>query len=84
MPAKPRLGVLLSGRVSNFGAIARNVISGKLPCEIGMVFSNKPDAAGLELARELGLPHMAIKSAGVERTAFDTQVAELLKEHRID
>ena len=49
-----------------------------------MVFSNKPEAAGLELAREFGLPHRAIKSAGVERTAFDTQVAELLKEHRID
>ena len=81
---KARLGILLSGRGSNFEAIARNVLSGRLPCEIGLVFSNKPEAAGLQLARDLGLPHASIKSAGVERTAFDTQAAELLKEHQID
>jgi phosphoribosylglycinamide formyltransferase 1 len=81
---KARLGILLSGRGSNFEAIARNVLNGTLPCEIGLVFSNKPEAAGLKLARDLRLPHAAIQSAGVERTAFDTQVAELLREHRID
>ena len=81
---KARLGILLSGRGSNFEAIARNVLDGKLPCEIGLVFSNKPEAAGLQLACNLRLPHAAIQSAGVERTAFDAQVAELLKEHRID
>lgn len=81
---KARLGILLSGRGSNFEAIARNVLNGKLPCEIAVVFSNKPEATGLQLARELGLPHAAIKSAGVERTAFDAQVAKLLKEHRVD
>ena len=79
-----RLGVLLSGRGSNFEAIARNVMHGSLDCEIGLVFSNKPEAAGLQRAREWGLPHASIKSAGVERTAFDAQVVELLKEHRID
>jgi phosphoribosylglycinamide formyltransferase 1 len=79
-----RLGILLSGRGSNFEAIARNVLNGTLPCEIGLVFSNKPEAPGLRLARDLGLPHAAIPSAGVERTAFDAQVAELLKEYRID
>lgn len=81
---KARLGILLSGRGSNFEAIAWNVSNGKLPCEIALVFSNKPEAAGLQLARDLGLPHAAIKSAGVERTAFDAQVAELLKEHCVD
>jgi len=81
---RARLGILLSGRGSNFEAIARNVLNGKLPCEIALVFSNKPEAAGLQLARDLGLPHAAIKSAGVERTAFDAQVAALLKEHRVD
>ena len=81
---KARLGILLSGRGSNFEAIARNVLGGKLPCEIGLVFSNKPEAAGLQTARELRLPHVAIKSAGVERTAFDAQVVELLQKHRID
>ena len=81
---KARLGILLSGRGSNFEAIARNVLEGRLPCEIGLVFSNKPEAAGLRLARELGLPHASIKSAGVERTAFDAQVAEILKKHQIN
>ena len=81
---KARLGILLSGRGSNFEAIARNVLGGRLPCEIGLVFSNKPEAAGLQLARNLGLPHASIKSSGVERTAFDAQVAELLKKHQID
>ncbi|MBV8709405.1 MAG: phosphoribosylglycinamide formyltransferase [Acidobacteriaceae bacterium] len=81
---RARLGILLSGRGSNFEAIARNVLNGKLPCEIALVFSNKPEAAGLQLARDLGLPRAAIKSAGVERTAFDAQVAALLKEHRVD
>ncbi|MBV9034691.1 MAG: phosphoribosylglycinamide formyltransferase [Acidobacteriaceae bacterium] len=81
---RARLGILLSGRGSNFEAIARNVLNGKLPCEIALVFSNKPEAAGLQLAHDLGLPHAAIKSAGVERTAFDAQVAALLKEHRVD
>ncbi|HZQ52142.1 MAG TPA: phosphoribosylglycinamide formyltransferase [Bryobacteraceae bacterium] len=79
-----RLGILLSGRGSNFEAIARNVLSGRLPCEIGFVFSNRPDAAGLARARELGLPCGSIPSAGMERAAFDAQVVELLKQHRVD
>lgn len=79
-----RLGILLSGRGSNFEAIARNVLSGRLPCEIGFVFSNRPDAAGLARARELGLPCGSIPSAGVERAAFDAQVADLLRQHRVD
>ncbi len=82
--SRPRLGILLSGRGSNFEAIARNVLDGHLDCEIGFVFSNKPDAPGLARARELSLPCGAIASAGLERTAFDAQVADLLREHRID
>ena len=81
---KARLGILLSGRGSNFEAIARNVLGGRLPCEIGLVFSNKPEAAGLQVAREMSLPHAAIQSTGVERTAFDAQVVELLQKHQID
>ena len=79
-----RLGILLSGRGSNFEAIARNVLSGRLHCEIGFVFSNRPDAPGLARARELGLPCGAIPSAGVDRAAFDRQVIDLLEQHRID
>lgn len=79
-----RIGILLSGRGSNFEAIARNVLEGKLDCEIGFVFSNKPSAPGLARARELGLPCGSIDSAGRERTAFDTQVADLLQQHQVD
>ena len=81
---RPRLGILLSGRGSNFEAIAGNVLSDRLACEIGFVFSNKPQAAGLARARELGLPCGTIESAGVERTAFDAQVVDLLKQHGVD
>ena len=79
-----RLGILLSGRGSNFEAIATNVRAGHLDCEIGFVFSNKPEAPGLARARELGLPCGAIPSVGVDRVAFDLQVIDLLKQHRID
>ena len=82
--SRKRLGILLSGRGSNFEAIAANVLSGMLDCEIGFVFSNKPNAAGLARARELGLPAGCIPSAGVERAAFDAQVAQLLKQHGVD
>ena len=79
-----KLGVLLSGRGSNFEAIARNVLTGKLRCEIGFVFSNRPDAPGLARAKELGFPHGCIPSAGRNRAEFDSQVATLLKEHGVE
>lgn len=79
-----RLGILLSGRGSNFEAIARNVLSGRLDCEIGFVFSNKPQAPGLALARELGLPCGSLESVGLDRAAFDAQVADLLHDHGCD
>ena len=81
---KKRLGILLSGRGSNFEAIAQNVSSGQLNCEIGFVFSNKPDAPGLARARELGFPHASIESAGRDRAAFDEEVAKLLQSNDID
>lgn len=81
---KPRLGILLSGRGSNFAAIAANVRNRKLDCEIGIVFSNRQNAGGLEHARVLGLPTACIPSVGLERRAFDLQVLELLKAHAVD
>lgn len=80
----PRLGILLSGRGSNFEAIARNVRNGTLACDIGVVFSNKPDAPGLALARELGLPWETLSSRGVDRAEFDLRVAAILKQHQVD
>jgi phosphoribosylglycinamide formyltransferase 1 len=82
--SRARLGILLSGRGSNFAAIERNISSGKLECEIGLVFSNKPEAAGLAHARSLGLPCVSLPSAGMERTAFDAKVAQMLKNQSID
>lgn len=79
-----KLGILLSGRGSNFEAIARSVREGKLDCEIGFVFSNRPNAPGLAKARELGLPHGCIPSGGRDRTEYDSEVAALLKQHGVE
>jgi phosphoribosylglycinamide formyltransferase-1 len=79
-----KLGILLSGRGSNFEAIARNVRDNVLPCDIGFVFSNRPDAPGLANAREYGFPCGSISSRGVERADFDMQVADLLRQHEVD
>jgi phosphoribosylglycinamide formyltransferase-1 len=82
--SKRRLGILLSGRGSNFEAIAANVLSGKLDCEIGFVFSNRPGAPGLARARELGLPCGALESKGLDRETYDRQIVSLLRDHGVD
>jgi len=79
-----KLGILLSGRGSNFEAIARNVRSGALDCEIGFVFSNRAAALGLALARELGYPCASIESKSIDRAEFDAQVVDLLKSHGVE
>ncbi len=61
-----KLGILLSGRGSNFEAIARNVLTGKLNAEIGFVFSNNPNAPGLALARQLGFRAEALEMSGLD------------------
>src|SRR5437773_3022432 len=79
------LGILLSGRGSNFEAIAKNAASGKIPdARIGVVISNKPDAGGLEIARRLGLTALVISSKGKEREEHDREVVAALKEHKVD
>jgi len=79
-----RLGILLSGRGSNFEAIADNVAAGKIPAEIAVVISNRPEARGLEVARERGLNAVCIPSKGMEREAYDRLLIEELKKHRVD
>ncbi|MGA3327997.1 MAG: phosphoribosylglycinamide formyltransferase [Terriglobia bacterium] len=79
-----RLGILLSGRGSNFEAIARNVQAGKIPAEIAVVVSNKQEAIGLARAREMGLEARFIPSKGIEREAFDREVVAVLKEFQVD
>ena len=79
------LGILLSGRGSNFEAIARNVEAGKIPgSRIAVVISNKAEAGGLETARRLGLPALAIPSKGVPRAEHDRAVVAALREHKVD
>jgi phosphoribosylglycinamide formyltransferase 1 len=80
-----RLGILLSGRGSNFLAIAESIRAGRLPgVEIAVVISNVPEAPGLAAARELGMPTAAFDSRGRKRTEHDADVAACLKAHSVD
>ena len=75
-----RLGILLSARGSNFLAIADSIAAGRLDAEIAVVISNRPDAAGIALARERGLNARVLPSVGLDREICDRQlVAELEK-----
>ena len=79
------LGILLSGRGSNFEAIAKNVASGNIPnARIAVVISNKADAGGIETARRLGLAAPIIRSQGKQREEHDREVVAALQEHKVD
>jgi len=79
-----RLGVLLSGRGSNFQAIAARVSAGEIPAEIAVVIANRPDAPGLDAARSLGLKAVSLPSKGLDRESYDRQLIATLKEHNVD
>ena len=79
-----RLGILLSGRGSNFEAIADSVAAGRLDAEIALVVSNRAEARGLELARVRGLPAAVIPSKGVEREEYDRRVVAELRAAEVD
>jgi phosphoribosylglycinamide formyltransferase-1 len=79
-----RLGILLSGRGSNFEAIADNVAAGNLDATIAVVISNRPEARGLEVARARGLNAVAIPSKGLERETYDRMVVAELRKHQVD
>jgi phosphoribosylglycinamide formyltransferase-1 len=79
-----KLGILLSGRGSNFEAIARNVQAGKIPAEIAVVVSNKEDAPGFARARQMGLETRFIPSRGKDRETFDREVVVVLKHFQVD
>ena len=79
------LGILISGRGSNFEAIARNVAAAKIPdAQIAVVISNRAHAGGLEIARKLGLTAVVIPSAGKERKDHDREVVRVLQQHKVD
>ena len=79
-----RLGILLSGRGSNFEAIANNVSAGNLDAEIAVVISNRPEARGLDIARACGLPSVLIPSKGIPRQEYDLRVVTELQNRKVD
>jgi phosphoribosylglycinamide formyltransferase 1 len=80
-----RLGILLSGRGSNFFAIAESIRTGKLKgVEIAVVISNVAGAAGISAAERLGLPHAVLESKGRKREEHDADVIASLRAHNVD
>jgi phosphoribosylglycinamide formyltransferase-1 len=78
------LGILLSGRGSNFIAIADSIAAHKLDARIAVVISNRADAAGIETARQLGLAAVVIPSKGKPRDEHDRAVVAALHESKVD
>ena len=82
---KKRIGVLLSGRGSNFEALAESVATGRIPdAEIAIVISNREGAPGIQRAEARSIKTRVIPSKGLEREVYDRQVAAVLDEHRVD
>lgn len=82
---KKRIGVLLSGRGSNFEALADSVSAGRIPdAEIALVLSNREGAPGIDRARARGLVTRVIPSKGLERETYDRQVVDALGDARVD
>jgi phosphoribosylglycinamide formyltransferase-1 len=80
-----RIGVLLSGRGSNFEALADSVASSRIPdAEIAIVISNREGAPGIERAKRRGLATRVIPSKGLERETYDRQVVAALNDHKVD
>ena len=80
-----RLGILLSGRGSNFLAIARSIREGRLPgVEVAVVLSNVADAPGISAAAELGLTYAVFVSKGRPRAEHDADVTACLRSHNVD
>ena len=79
-----RLAILLSGRGSNFEAIANNVASGAIEASIAVVISNRPEARGLDIARQRGLDTLVLPSKGMDREAYDRRLIEGLRPFQPD
>lgn len=82
---KKRIGVLLSGRGSNFEALAESISAGRIPnAEISVVISHREGAPGIDRARAQGIDARVIPSKGLDREAYDRQVVEVLREKKVD
>jgi phosphoribosylglycinamide formyltransferase-1 len=78
------LGILLSGRGSNFQAIADSVLNGRLKANIAVVISNRADAGGIAAAEQRGLKALVIPSKGKTREAHDREVVAALREYDVE
>jgi phosphoribosylglycinamide formyltransferase 1 len=79
-----KLGILLSGRGSNFMAIADQIAAGNLKAEIAVVISNRSDAGGIEVARKRGLNAVVLESKGVPREEHDRHMCDALEKAGVD
>ena len=79
-----RLGILLSGRGSNFEAISDNIAAGRLDAEIAVVIANRPEARGLEVARQRGLNAVCLPSKGLDREVYDQRLVEELRRNEVE
>ena len=79
-----RIGILLSGRGSNFQAIAESIEAGRLNAEIAIVLSNRAEAPGLAIARKLGMHSICIPSQGLDRESYDRFLLRELSRCRVD
>ena len=79
-----RLGILLSGRGSNFVAIADAIAAGRFDAEIAVVISNRADAPGIMAARQRGLNLVLLPSRGLEREEYDARLAATLDKAGVD
>ena len=84
MASLHHLGILLSGRGSNFEVIARNVAEGRIAnARIAVVISNRPDAPGIDTARRLGLTAVVIPSKGKTRELHERELVGVLEQHKV-
>jgi len=85
MPEPKNIGILLSGRGSNFVAIADNIDAGRIPgARIAVVVSNRPEAPGIDIARQRGLDARVIPSKGKQREEHDREVVAALQERKVE
>jgi len=83
---KKRIAIFISGRGSNMEAILKNVQAGLLTdcCDVAVVFSNNPDAAGLQTAKQFGVQTHFIESKGKKRQEFENEVLRYLEPLQLD
>ncbi len=79
-----RLGILISGRGSNFEAIAEAIDANRLNAQISVVISNRPEAQGIAIARKRGLNAVVLPSSGIARETYDAQLAAALDQAKVD